>query len=101
MKIKKGDTVVITSGKDKGKKGKIEKVFPKEDMVLVAGANLYKRHLKRRSEKEPGGIIDLPRPLNIAKVALVCSSCGQPTRIGYITSGNEKERICRKCRQKI
>jgi len=101
MKLKKGDTVIVTVGKDKGRKGKIEKVFPHDDAVLVAGANLYKRHVKKRDEQHPGGIIDFPRPLSVGKVALLCPKCNQPTRVGFIVAGGDKERICRKCEQKI
>lgn len=101
MKIKKGDTVVVTVGKDKGKKGKVEKIFPELGQVVVSGVNLYKRHLKKRSEKDPGGIVDLSRPLAASKVALICPSCRAPTRIGYVVKGDSKERVCRKCHKKI
>ena len=101
MKIKKGDTIIVTIGKDKGKKGKITSVFSKENTILVPGINMYKRHLKKRDEKSPSGIMDFPRPLDISKVALICPKCGKPTRVGYLVVKNEKERICRKCGQKI
>ncbi|MFZ5845348.1 MAG: 50S ribosomal protein L24 [Patescibacteria group bacterium] len=101
MKFKKGDTVIVTIGKDKGKKGKIEKVFPKEHAVLVTGVNLYKRHLKKRDERQPHGIVELSRPLMLAKVALVCPACGKPTRAGFLLTRAEKVRTCRKCQQKI
>lgn len=101
MKIKKGDTVIVTTGKDKGRKGKIEKIFPKVNAVLVPGLNMYKRHMKKRDEKHPGGIIDISRPIDASKVSLLCPKCGQPTRIGYLITGKEKKRICRKCKQRI
>lgn len=101
MKLKKGDTIIVTAGRDRGRRGKVEKVFPKEGKVLVPGINMYKRHLKRRDEKHPGGIVDLPRPLDVAQVALLCSSCGKPTRVGYIVAKGEKVRVCRKCGKKI
>lgn len=101
MKIKKGDTVIVTAGRDRGRQGKVEKVFLKERKVLIPGVNMYKRHLKRRDEKNPGGIVELPRPMDIGKVALICSSCGKQTRIGYLVSKNEKLRVCRKCGKKI
>ncbi len=101
MKVKKGDSVIVTIGKDKGKRGKIEKVFPKEMAVLVPSINVYKRHLKKRDEKNPGGIIDRPVPIALSKLVVICPSCGKPTRIGYILNKNEKVRICRKCKQKI
>jgi large subunit ribosomal protein L24 len=101
MKLHKGDTVIVTGGKDKGSKGKIDRIFKEENAVLVAGVNMYKRHLKRRDEKNPGGIVDLPRPLSIGKVALLCPKCKQPTRIGYEITAKEKKRVCRKCKQTI
>jgi large subunit ribosomal protein L24 len=101
MKFKIGDSVIVKIGKDKGRKGKIEKVLPKTALVLVPGVNMYKRHMKKRDEKHPGGIIDFSRPLSTAKIALICPKCSQATRIGYMVSGGEKIRICRKCEQKI
>ena len=101
MKLKKGDTVVVTIGKDKGKKGKIERVVPAESAVVIPGINVFKRHMKRRDEKTPGGIIDLVKPIAVSKIALICPSCGKPTRVGYLVSKSEKVRVCRKCGKKI
>ena len=98
MKFKKGDEVIVTIGKDRGKKGKIEKVFPEEEAVLVAGVNIYKKHLKPRGEGKPGGIIDITKPLSVAKIALICPHCGKPTRVGYQIQGDTKSRFCRKCK---
>ena len=97
MKLRKGDEVIITSGKDKGKKGKIEKIFPKESKVLLPGLNVYKKHLKKRDEKNPGGIVDFSRPLPFANVALICPKCNRQTRIGFKIEGEEKLRVCKKC----
>jgi len=101
MKFKKGDEIIVTIGKDKGRKGKIEKVFPTDETVLVPGVNMYKRHMKRRDEKHPGGMIDKPRPLATGKIALLCPKCGKQTRIGYVLSAKDKYRICKKCEAKI
>ena len=101
MKLKKGDNVIVTIGKDKGKKGKIDRIIVSKQSVLIAGVNVYKRHMKKRDEKNPGGIIEFPRPLESAKVALICPSCGKPTRVGYLVAGRDKHRVCRKCHQKI
>jgi len=101
MKFKKGDTIIVTAGKDKGRKGKVEKVFSELGKVLVPGINMYKRHVKRRDDKNPGGIIDKSRPLHVGNVALLCPKCNQPTRVGYLITKNEKMRICRKCEQAI
>lgn len=101
MKIKKGDEVIVTLGKDKGKKGKIEKVFPKANSVVVTGVNVYKRHTKKQSQEGKGQIVELTKPLMVSKVALVCPNCKKPTRIGYRFEGKEKKRICKKCQKEL
>lgn len=97
MKLKKGDNIVVTAGKDKGRKGKIQKVFPGVQKVLITGINLYKRHTKQRSEKQKGGIVEISRPLPVANVAFICPKCGKPTRIGYKVDKSGKIRFCKKC----
>ena len=99
-KLKKGDEVVVVVGKDKGKTGKIEKVFPKINKVLVLGINQYKRHLKARSQSQPSEIITKTLPLSIANVKLICSKCHLPTRVGF-SFENQKDRVCKKCNQAI
>ena len=101
MKFKKGDTIVVTIGKDKGHKGKIEKVLPDVGKVTVPGVNVFKRHMKRKDDKNPGGIIDIVKPIDVSKLALMCPSCNKPTRIGMLVTKNEKVRMCRKCGKKI
>ncbi len=101
MKLKKGDHIIVTIGKDKGKKGNIEKVFPKIAAVLVPGINVFKKHKKKRDEKTPGGIVEIAKPLPVAKVALICPKCGKQTRVGYSIVKDEKARICKKCEQII
>jgi large subunit ribosomal protein L24 len=102
MKLKKGDSVIIIKGKDKGRKGKIEKVFLKTGKVLIPGINVYKKHARKQSEKKPGGIIEIVKPLSLANVALFCSKCKKPTRIGYqIDKSGTKIRICRKCQAPV
>ena len=101
MKLRKGDTIIVAVGRDKGKKGKIEEVFPGSNMIVAAGINIYKRHTKKRDEKTPGGIIEKAYPIAEAKVQLVCPKCGKLTRVGFLVTKGEKERICRKCKQKI
>lgn len=100
MKIKKGDKVKILLGKDRGKEGKVEFVMAKKDKVFVGGANLYKRHVKKHGDIE-GGIIDIPKPVNVSNVILVCPNCNKTTRIGYKVSGEMKMRICKKCGKEI
>lgn len=97
MKLRKGDEVIITAGKDRGKRGKIDKIILKKGKVLLPGLNLYKRHVKKRDEKNPGGIIEFSRPLPLSNVALVCAKCGKPTRVGFKSEGGEKLRVCKKC----
>ena len=97
MKIHINDTVSITGGKDKGKKGAVTKVFPKTARVLVKGMNTYKRHMKKQSEKNPGGIVQVERSLPVANVAVICEHCKKTTRVGYQVSGGQKIRICKKC----
>lgn len=101
MKIKKGDQVIITVGKDKGKKGKVDKVFPKDGTILLPGLNIYKRHMKKQSDKQPGGIVEMPRPIQVSKVAFMCPKCAKPTRIGILVSKSSKARICRKCKSVV
>ena len=101
MKFHKGDQIIVTGGKDKGSKGKIDRIFEEDQTVLVAGVNMYKRHMKRRDEKTPGGMVDLPRPLSVGKVALLCPKCKQPTRIGFEITTKGKKRVCRKCKQAL
>lgn len=101
MKLKKGDEVIVTIGKDKGKKGKVEKAFPKLGKVVVAGVNTFKRHRKKRDENTPAAIVEIVKPISVAKIALICPKCGKQTRVGYRIVKNEKERICKKCEQVI
>lgn len=101
MKLKRNDEVIIVRGKDKGKKGKIEKVFTKEGMVLIPGMNLYKRHYKSRTQNKPSEILEITKPFRVGSVALICPHCKEQTRVGYKIDNKEKVRICRKCNKKI
>lgn len=100
MKIKKGDKVQVLLGKDRGKVGTVEYVMAKEKKVFVGGANLYKRHVKKMKDVQ-GGIIDIPKPLDVSNVALICPNCKKLTRVGYKTKGDIKSRICRKCKKEL
>lgn len=101
MKLKVGDQVKVMLGKDRGKLGKIEAIFAKADSVLVTGVNLVKKHVKKQGDNRPGGIIDLTKPLNVAKVALICPKCHLITRVGFSGAGKKKVRICKKCHQPL
>jgi len=97
MRLKKGDTVRILRGKDRGRTGKIEKIIPKKGKLIVEGLNIYKKHVKPQGEGKPGGIVEIARPLPIANVILVCPKCNKATRVGYSFEGKKKVRVCKKC----
>lgn len=101
IKVKKGDTVFINAGKDFGKKGTVEQVFPKENKVTVVGINIIKKHLKPSRKSPHGGIIDKIAPIDVSNVMVVCPRCSNPTRIGYKLTDIKKMRICRKCKESI
>jgi large subunit ribosomal protein L24 len=102
MKIRKGDRVQVLTGKDRGKTGTVTFAYPAKDKVVVDGLNVAKKHQKpRNNPKNPtyqGGIIDKEMPMPASNVAIVCSSCGKPTRVGYrYDPDGSKVRVCRKC----
>ncbi len=102
LKIKKGDKVKILAGKDKGKTGKVLKLTSNGSRVVVEGVNVLKKHIRRRSEAEQGGIREVPSPINISNVALFCGNCNKETRFGVnIAKDKSKTRICRKCQRAI
>lgn len=100
MKIKKGDKVKVLLGKDRGKEGKVEYVLGKEKRVFVSGANLYKRHVRKVKDME-GGIIDIPKSMDISNVGLMCPNCNKLTKIGIKIEGKIKMRICKKCKKEV
>ena len=101
MSIKKGDTVVVLSGKDKGKKGEVIGVFPKDGKVVVEKVNMISRHTKPRRQGETGGIIQREAPLYACKVQRVCPKCGQATRPAHKVTAEGKVRVCKKCGAEI
>lgn len=101
MKIKKNDTVKIMVGKDKGKTGKVLSVFIKKNKVLIEGLNLYKKNVRPKKQGEKGQIILMPRPINVSNVMVICSSCGNSTRVGFRFEYKNKIRYCKKCKAKI
>ncbi|MBQ5490848.1 MAG: 50S ribosomal protein L24 [Treponema sp.] len=98
-KIHKDDNVEILAGKDKGKRGTVIRVFEKNGhvRVIVGGANLVKKAIRRRSQQDAGGIAEVEAPLDISNVAIVCKKCGRPVKVGYKLDGDKKIRVCRKC----
>ncbi|SRR5258706_7689007 len=102
IKFKKGDSVRITSGKDKGREGKIEKIMPKTNKALIPNINIYKKHVKANLTVDgKGGVFELPRPMDFAKFALICPNCKKQTRVGFSEVKGVKTRICRKCGKAI
>ena len=101
MKIKKGDTVKVLSGNDKGKTGEVLEVIPKTEKIIVKGVNIRKKHVKPKKQGEEGGIIPVECSIHSSKVNVVCSKCGKPARIGYKIENDKKVRICKRCGAKI
>lgn len=101
MKLIKGDEVKIVAGKDKGKTGKVEKVFAKEAKVLVPGVNEYKKHQKGGMGYTRSEIITITKPLPVANVQLICQKCKKLTRVGYKMEKGSKTRVCRKCGKEL
>lgn len=102
MNIRKGDTVSVLAGKDKGKQGKVSQVLPEEGRVVVEGVNMIKRHSKGRPGVRQGGIIQREASIDISNVALLCAKCGKPTRVGHrILDDGKKVRTCLKCKETV
>ena len=101
MKIKKGDTVLIISGKDKGRTGKVTRALPKKRGILVEGINLKKKHVRPKKQGEKGQIVDVPAALEVSNVKIICPKCGKAVRVGYKVEEDAKKRICKKCKQEI
>ena len=102
-RIRKDDKVQVQVGKDKGKIGKILKILPKKDAVVVENVNKVKRHTKANPYSgQQGGIVEKEAPLNVSNVAVVCDACAKPTRVGYrVTEDGKKVRFCKKCNEII
>ncbi|MFN8532071.1 MAG: 50S ribosomal protein L24 [Dehalococcoidia bacterium] len=97
-RVKSGDTVLITNGREKGKQGKVSRVIPKEHRVVIEGHNIVRRHQKATGVARQAGIIDKEAPLDISNVMVICPNCGKPTRIGYqIDEQGQKSRQCKQC----
>jgi len=101
MKIRKGDNIIMLGGKDKGKTAKVILVFPERDKVVVEGLNLIKKHLRAKKQGQKGQIISKERAVSVSSVALICKSCGKQTRLGFKIEGENKIRICKKCKSEV
>ena len=97
MNIRKDDKVVVISGKDKGKEGKVLVANPKAGKVIVEGVSVATKHQKPRKQGEEGGIIKVETPIYACKVMVVCPKCGKPTRVAHKMDGDKKVRVCKKC----
>ncbi|MBI4094255.1 MAG: 50S ribosomal protein L24 [Candidatus Liptonbacteria bacterium] len=97
MKIKKGDTVKILKGKDRGKTGVVLKAFPETAKVMVENVNLVKKRVRPTRARQKGQVVEIARPLFAGNVALVCASCKRAVRVGFRMEGARKVRYCRKC----
>ena len=101
MRIKKGDNVEVLSGNDKGKKGEVLEVLPKDNKIIVKGVNVRKKHVKPRKQGDEGGIISVECAINSSKVNVVCPKCGKATKVGYSEEKDKKIRVCKKCGAKL
>lgn len=102
MKIKKDDNILVIAGKDKGKKGKVRFVYPRENKALIEGVNLIKTHSKAKAQVKQAGIIEREAPVDLSNVMLICNRCNKPVRIGYkVLEDGKKTRICRACGEVI
>ena len=101
LNVKKGDTVVVISGKDKGKKGKILVSYPDKNRVVVQNVAMVVKHVKPRRQGEPGGRIEKEGSIHASNVMLVCPKCDKPTRVAHKIEGDKNVRICKKCGKAI
>ena len=101
MNIKKGDTILVIAGKDKGKQGIIIKVLPKKNRIIAEGLNLYTKHTRPKRQGEKGEKILVPRSIDSSNVMFVCPNCKEPTRLGFQLTENIKSRYCKKCKAAI
>ncbi len=101
LKIKRGDTVKVVKGKDKGKIGKVKKVLIEKKRLIVEEVNIVKRHMRATGPDRPSGIVEMEAPISWSNVRLVCPSCGEPTRVGFRFEEGKKVRYCKKCNEVI
>lgn len=101
MKIKTGDKVLIISGKNRGKSGKVINSFPRSSKIIVEGVNLQKKHVRPKKREEKGQIIEIAVPINVSNAQLICEHCSKIVRVGYKIEGDKKYRICKKCNKAL
>jgi large subunit ribosomal protein L24 len=101
MRIKKDDKIKVISGKDLGKEGKVLHTLREKGKVVVEGLNIMKKHTRPKKEGEKGQRVEVPAPMDISNVMLVCPQCSKPTKIGYSITDGGKNRVCKKCKKEI
>ena len=107
MKIKKGDTVLIITGKDRGKQGTVSRAMPQDSKVIVEGLNIVKKHVRPQGQTRQGGVIEKAMPIHVSNTMLICTECGEPTRVGLDRRpmGSDQKlrpvRVCKKCHKVI
>lgn len=101
-KIRKGDTVEVIKGKDRGKRAKVLRVFPSACRAIVEGINLAKKHRRQARQDQQGGIVSLEMPISLSNLMLFCKNCNRPRRVGFmVLKDSTKARICRECKEVI
>ena len=101
-KIRRDDTVQVLQGRDRGRRGDVRQLFTKKGRAIVTGVNMVKKHRRSGNPQEPSGIIEMEAPLDMSNLALVCSSCDRPTRVGFRTlEDDRKVRFCKRCDEAI
>ncbi len=101
-KIKRNDQVQVMAGKDRGRRGEVRQVLGSDGRAIVTGINMIKKHRRSGGPQQPGGIIDMEAPIQLANLAVVCRSCGNPTRVGFrLLEDGRKVRVCKKCSEAI
>jgi len=107
MNIKKGDTVLIITGKDRGKQGTVSRAMPQDNKVIVEGLNIVKKHIRPQGQTRQGGVIEKAMPIQVSNTMLICTECGQPTRVAHDRRpmGSDQKlrpvRVCKKCHKVI
>ena len=107
MNIKKGDTVLIITGKDRGKQGTVSRAMPQINTVIIEGLNIVKKHVRPQGQTRQGGVIDKAMPIDVSNTMLICTECGEPTRVGHdrrpvgVDQKLRPVRVCKKCHKVI
>lgn len=97
-KIRRNDEVLVTTGKDRGRRGAVRQVLPSQNRAIVTGINMVKKHQRNQGPQRPGGIFEMEAPIALSNLAVICSSCSQPTRVGFRSlDDGRKVRFCKKC----